>query len=51
MASFRDILGEMDNGMVAQYNQSEQRFWTYFKARNLARYLDDASVWWIEAIS
>jgi len=40
----------MDNGRIAQYNEEEKRFWSFFKTRNLARYLEEADVWWVEAI-
>ncbi len=40
----------VDSGTIAQYNERERRFWSFFRTRNLARYLEDASVWWVEAI-
>ena len=38
----------MDTGNIAQYNETDRRFWSFFHHDNVARFLDSGRGWWIK---
>lgn len=39
----------VDTRMVAQYNETVVRYWTFMPVANLEAYLRDAGIWWVRA--
>ena len=36
------------NGLIAQYNESERRHWSFFRQRALSRHLEWVKGYWVE---
>lgn len=42
------IFVAIDTGIVAQYNETKQRMWTFFAHSDIYRYLDSGRGWWVQ---
>lgn len=42
------VLVGMDNGVVAIYNESKRRYWTFMHQSELAEYLNGGRGWWLK---
>jgi len=40
----------MDDGAVAQYNQSRQVYWSFYRVTNLGKFLEFGRGWWVEVV-
>ena len=38
----------MDTGLVAQYNESRARYWSFYRAASPSKLLDSGRGWWAE---
>lgn len=44
------VVVSMDNGLVAQYNQTKRRLWSFYRQSVIETYLEAATGWWVEVI-
>ncbi len=40
----------MDNGLVAQYNETKRRFWSFYRQEGISQYAADSRGWWVAVI-
>ena len=39
---------DIRTGRIAQYNETRQRYWTFYQVDDIQRHLTERGVWWIE---
>lgn len=39
-----------DSGAIAMYNETQNRYWSFFRTSNPQRLLDKARGWWVEVV-
>lgn len=44
------VMAGMDNGVIAQYNETRGQFWSFFRQREIDRFVAEMSAYWVEVI-